>query len=260
MGERFEQYPYGPFRGEVNSPWMEPLVELATYAAVTRNIKLSSGVIIAPLRPAALLAKQIATLDTLSRGRVSIGLGVGWQQDEYIACGVDWDQRFNLLEEQIRVCRALWGQAPVSFHGETVNFDGLRTMPFPPQGARIPIHLGVAPKRRNIERIAELADGWLPMERNPEELKAPIRKLREAFVARGRDPATLEVRSAHEIVLGDNGRPDLEASLKSSQDHAAVGVTNLRLEPRVFCRRIEEYEPFLERVVQLKDIRLPQAS
>ncbi|HKT54458.1 MAG TPA: TIGR03619 family F420-dependent LLM class oxidoreductase [Caulobacteraceae bacterium] len=188
MGEAHDEYPYGPFRGASRTPFLEPLVELATYAAATTNIRLSSGVVISPLRPAVTLAKQLATLDVLSRGRVEIGFGVGWQSAEYAACGVEFESRFSILEEQIRVCRALWGGTNVSFRGQHVAFDNMTAMPHPVQGAKLPIWLGVALKRRNIERIAELCDGWLPMERDRARLKLQIDALRRAFEERGRDP------------------------------------------------------------------------
>ncbi|HKT53309.1 MAG TPA: LLM class flavin-dependent oxidoreductase, partial [Caulobacteraceae bacterium] len=138
MGESHDEYPYGVFRGTSRSPFLDPLVELATYAAVTNNIRLSTGVVVSPLRPAVVLAKQIASLDVLSRGRVEIGLGVGWQSAEYRACGVDWNSRFAILEEQIRLCRALWGGTQVSFQGEHVQVENVTAMPQPLQGARLP--------------------------------------------------------------------------------------------------------------------------
>ena len=252
MGEKLEDYPYGPFPGGTGLPWLEPLVQLASFASVTERIRLASGIVIAPLRPAALLAKQIATLDVLSRGRVDIGLGVGWQKDEYDACGVPWEHRFSLLEEQVRVCRTLWGQAPASFAGEHVKFEGLRALPFPVQGAAIPVWFGFAPFGRNLERIAELGDGWLPMERDPAKLKPAIAKIHQAFRTHGRDPATLQVRASYAAVLGDNGRPDLGATLAQTPVYGDAGVTVMRVEPGLFCRHREDFEPFLERVLQIK--------
>lgn len=252
MGEKLDDYPYGAFPGGVDMPWLEPLIQLASFASVTERIRLASGIVIAPLRPAAVLAKQIATLDVLCHGRVDIGLGVGWQKDEYDACGVRWEHRFALLEEQVRVCRTLWGQAPASFAGEHVTFEGLRSLPFPPQGAAMPVWFGVAPFGRNIERIAELGDGWLPMERDPDKLKPAIAKIHQAFRVHDRDPATLQVRASYRIVTGESGRPDLGATLAQTKTYADAGVTVLRVEPGLFCRHREDYEPFLDRVLQVK--------
>ncbi|HLS80033.1 MAG TPA: LLM class flavin-dependent oxidoreductase, partial [Steroidobacter sp.] len=120
MGENVDKYPYGRFPSPLDFPWFEPLTVLAAIAGATRRIRLSTGVLIAPLRPAVLLAKQLATLDVMSRGRVSIGLGLGWQKEEYDAAGVPWEGRYTRLEEQIRVCKLLWSEAPASFKGSTV--------------------------------------------------------------------------------------------------------------------------------------------
>lgn len=253
MGTGLEAYPYGDFAGSPRTQFLDPLVYLGSFASVTSRIRLSSGIVVAPLRPAPVLAKQIATLDVLSRGRVTIGLGVGWQREEYDACGVSWDSRFAILEEQIRACKALWSGETVSFHGEHVHFDNLTARPAPVQGASLPILLGVALLKRNVERIAELCNGWTPMERDPAVLRTEIDKLKRAFEARGRDPETLEVRTTYEVIKGADGKPDLAATLAQTADYAAAGVTMVRLEPRVFCRGPEDYETFLDRAIEARD-------
>jgi alkanesulfonate monooxygenase SsuD/methylene tetrahydromethanopterin reductase-like flavin-dependent oxidoreductase (luciferase family) len=102
MGEATDKYPYGRFPSPPDYPWFEPLTFLATVAGATRDIRLGTAVVIAPLRPAVLLAKQAATLDVLSRGRLDLGVGVGWQKEEYEATGIPFDQRYGMLEEQLR--------------------------------------------------------------------------------------------------------------------------------------------------------------
>src|SRR5579872_3039132 len=94
----------------LEQPWFEPLCFLSAAAALTQRIRLSTFVLIAPLRPALLLAKQLATLDVVSKGRVTIGLGVGWQEEEFRAAGMPFDKRFGHLEEMVKACRALWGE------------------------------------------------------------------------------------------------------------------------------------------------------
>jgi probable F420-dependent oxidoreductase len=230
-------------------PWIEPVVQLATFASATQRIRLATGIIIAPLRPAAVLAKQIASLDVLSHGRTDIGLGVGWQKEEYDACGVPWEGRFTLLEEQVRACRELWTKAPARFSGKYVNFENTYALPFPPQGAATPIWFGIAPRGRNLERVAELGDGWLPMERDPALLAEPIAVIKQAMAARGRDPGKLEVRASYHIVPGADGKPDLAATLAQTEAYAKVGVTVMRFEPGLFCRTLEDYPAFLERVL-----------
>lgn len=254
MGQNFDEYPTPPFTGTPDFPFLEPMIELAGYAAVTRHIRLSTGIIIAPLRPAAILAKQIATLDVLSQGRVDIGLGVGWQSAEYRACGIDYENRFDIMEEQIRVCRALWSGETVSFHGRHNRFDDITAMPRPVQGAGLPIWLGIALKRRNVERLAELGDGWCPIERDPVRLRAGIETLRRAFEERGRDPGSLQTRVTPTVERGSDGKISLDETLARTREYADAGVTMLRLEMRRFCRRLEDVEPFLEKIAQIKDV------
>src|SRR6185436_18984466 len=98
-------YPYGDFPFPPADPWVEPLTTLAAMAAVTSTVRLGTGVLITPLRPAVLLAKTIATLDNLSGGRVDLGVGLGWQREEYAAIGVSFTERWARHDDEIRACR-----------------------------------------------------------------------------------------------------------------------------------------------------------
>ena len=253
MGENLQHYPYGRFPAPLDFPWFEPLTVLAVLAGVTHRIRLSSGVVIAPLRPAVLLAKQLATLDVMSRGRVSIGLGVGWQKEEYEASGVPWEGRYTRLVEQLRVCRLLWREAPATFHGETVNFEKIYAYPRPVQPGGVPIWLGLAPNDKNIERMAELGDGWIPMEQDPLRLAPVIARLRAALAARGRDPQAFTVRVVPRFVFRPDGTPDLEGTLAGVPALVRAGADMVELFPGAFCRGPEELEAFCVRLVALKD-------
>jgi alkanesulfonate monooxygenase SsuD/methylene tetrahydromethanopterin reductase-like flavin-dependent oxidoreductase (luciferase family) len=112
MGPDVSLYPWGRFPTGPDDPWLEPLTVLAAVAAATRRVGLHTSILVAPLRPAALLAKQAATVDGLSGGRLSLGVGTGWQEAEFAAVGVDFAARGQLLDETIGACRALWTSAP----------------------------------------------------------------------------------------------------------------------------------------------------
>jgi probable F420-dependent oxidoreductase len=252
MSENTDKYPYGKFPAPPAYPWYEPITVLAAIAGATQRIRLSTGVVISPLRPAVLLAKQLATLDVLSRGRVEIGLGVGWQKEEYDACGVPWEGRFGRMWEQVRVCKELWSKAPVSFEGRTVSFKQLYSTPFPVQ-AHMPMWFGVAPTERNLGRIAELGDGWLPMDRDPAKLKDPIARLRAAFKARGRDPMTATVRTALAPVFRADRTADLDATLARMPAMIDAGVNLIEFNPTMYCQGMNELEPFLDRIVALRE-------
>jgi probable F420-dependent oxidoreductase len=162
MSERTDRYPYGRFPSAPDEPWPDPLVVLAAAAAATERIRLGTGVLLTPLRPAALLAKQIATLDNLSGGRVDLGIGTGWQPEEYGASGVPWPGRWARVDDAMRACRLLWAGGPSSFSSPTVTFDRIWCAPLPAQ-ERIPIWLGAPANDATAKRIAEYGDGWMPV-------------------------------------------------------------------------------------------------
>jgi probable F420-dependent oxidoreductase len=236
MGENLQNYPYGKYQPDLLTPWFEPIAVLSAVAAVTRRIRLSTGILIAPLRPAVLLAKQLATLDILSRGRLTIGVGTGWQKEEYDAAGVPWEGRYTRLDEQLRVCRQLWSESPATFKGKTVNYERIHARPFPVQPGGIPVWFGIAPTERNFKRIAESGDGWIPMEKDPAVLKGDIDKLKAAFTRAGRDPASAGIKVSGAVLFGSDGKPDLEKSLATVPALAEVGVTCVEFAPLAFCR------------------------
>jgi len=250
MGPNHHKYPYGPkFPAPFDAHWIEPMMHLSHIAAVTKNIRLAVGILITPLRPAPLMAKQIATLDYLSNGRAHIGVGWGWQKEEVESGGVKWADRFPYMVEQVRVCRKLWTEGPTSFHGQFYNFDDLTCFPHPVQ-KHLPIGFGVAPTERNLPIIAELGDAWLPMETDPAKLVEPIRKVREAFKARGREPNELEVRAGIVPVRNAKGEVDIDATLATVPRYAEAGVTTLNFQPRFYARDLKDMAPAYEKIVR----------
>jgi probable F420-dependent oxidoreductase len=251
MGEATDKYPYGAFVSAPDYPWFEPLTFLAAIAGATERVRLSTGILIAPLRPAAVLAKQVATLDVLSRGRVDLGVGVGWQREEYLACGVPFDARYSLLDEQLRVCRLLWSQTPASFSGEFIKFDRIYSKPFPMQ-KRLPVLLGLVPLPKNVARMAEYGDGWVPLLENPAQIKAGVAALRDAFRARGRDPQELKVRAVPQFEFRADGKADLEATLAKIPALVEAGATAVELYACMYCRGPDEFEGFCDRLVNFQ--------
>jgi alkanesulfonate monooxygenase SsuD/methylene tetrahydromethanopterin reductase-like flavin-dependent oxidoreductase (luciferase family) len=123
MGARTDCYPFGTFPYSNEEPWPEPLTMLAAIAGVTEQVRLATGILISPLRPAVLLAKAAATLDGISHGRLDLGVGIGWQREEYEAAGIRWSDRRVRFEDQLRACVALWTRTPpVTFSSTTVSF------------------------------------------------------------------------------------------------------------------------------------------
>jgi probable F420-dependent oxidoreductase len=180
----------------LEQPQPEAMVTLAAMAGATSRIRLLSSIVIAPLRPAGLLAKQVASLYALSRGRFVLGVTASWHRDEYDALGVPYAERGAVLDEVIGASRALWETAPASFHGRFVNFDGMFCSPRPAPGERIPVWFGGKFTPRQVRRIVSLGDGWMPFgghNMSVADKAAAIQTLRTRFREAGRDPDTLEV-------------------------------------------------------------------
>ena len=244
-----EQDPWSTWEPEhLEMPWPEPLLTLAAMAGVTRRVRLVSGVVIAPLRPAGLLAKMGATLHALSRGRFVMGVSPSWHRDEYDALGVPFADRGQVMEDAIGACRALWSGAPASFHSRTVRFDGMHCQPRPAEGERIPVWFTGKFTPRLVRRVATLGDGWMPYGAygmTLEEKAAAILTLRERHAAEGRDPATLEVADSVVPVEGSVAR-----TLEAVPAMAAAGIGIVRVPLRRFAREASEVPGVVEELVR----------
>ncbi len=216
IGPRTDRYPAGAFPLPVDAPWLEPLQVLTAVAATTSRLRLATGVLVAPVRPAVVLAKAVATLDVLSGGRVDLGVGTGWQREELEAAGVPWRERGQRLTDAIAACRALWeGEGPVTLDLPSVGLDRVLSRPRPVQRP-LPVLFSGTLHTRNVLRIVEHGDGWIPfMGEGLEGVATGVEALRRGFVDAGRDPAALLVRAPVALDLSD------AAAL------AAAGVTDL---------------------------------
>ncbi len=172
-------------------PILEALMALSYIAAATERIGLGTEVLVLPQRQPVLVAKQVSTLDTLSGGRVRLGIGVGWQESEYDALEEEFHTRGRRMDEAIAVLRAYWADERVDYAGRFYASTAMAMEPKPPQGAKLPIWIGGASDRA-LRRVAELGDGWLATAiTDPavaERCKAKIAAYAEAV---GRDPASI---------------------------------------------------------------------
>lgn len=168
-----------------NDPFHETFVTLGFLAAVTRRIRLSSGILIAPQRQTGLIAKQAAEADLLSGGRLRLGLGVGWNHVEYEALGSDWKTRGARQAEQIEVLRRLWSEDLVTFKGRFHDMRDVNIVP-PPVQRPIPIWLGGA-SEAVIKRAARLADGWMPIIAPDAQAEQKLALLEAELQRNGRD-------------------------------------------------------------------------
>jgi probable F420-dependent oxidoreductase len=247
-----EAYPYGTYYQPIDYPWPEPISCLSAIAAVTRRIELSTGILIAPLRSAALIAKQLATLDGLSHGRVVAGFGAGWQKSEYLASGVAWEGRFGLLAEQIGAMRALWGEQPARFSGRHIAFEDVYATPRPYRQRSIPIWLGLGLGPLNLERIVTLADGWLPIRTDVDGIIEEARLVRAACSERGRDPASLMIRASPSAGL-PSASPDLHLLRDQIARLAEGGIDVVQVYPFGLCAGRDTCTDLFGQLAEMRD-------
>lgn len=212
------KYPYtadGKIPAQPDTPIPDPLIWLAFAAAAAPTMRLGTCILIVPQRNPLVLAKELATLDQLSGGRVELGLGVGWLKEEFDALGVPWERRGARNDEYIAAMRALWAGPHAEFHGEFVDFEPVTCSPRPVQ-ASIPILVG-GDTEAAINRAVRLADGYFPGEGNIERLASLIRRVRQAAEDAGRDPDSIEINAMFGAQMAD--------PIGGAEQLAAIGVT-----------------------------------
>lgn len=227
-------YPYdpsgrSPFTADVAQP--DPLVWLGYVAAATTRIRLATSVIILPQRNPLILAKEAATLDRLSGGRLELGIGVGWVREEAEALGTDFRTRGRRTDEYVAAMRALWREPVASFAGTFVNFGGVVSEPKPLQPGGVPIVVG-GHSAAAARRAGRLGDGFFPLVGDPGQLGELRRIVRETADAHGRDPQS--------IVLTLMGGPDLASAEYCARSGAARMVISLKERTLDDCRRALE--------------------
>ncbi|MGH2585024.1 MAG: LLM class F420-dependent oxidoreductase [Dehalococcoidia bacterium] len=185
-------YPYnatGRFAASPDIDYYEPISLIGYLAGRTQRIRLGTSVLIAGYRNPVVTARQLASLDQLSGGRIVIGLGAGWMAEEFVALqSPPFEARGTITDEVIQVFRAIWRDQPASFEGKYFRFPPLGAMPKPAQPGGIPIIVG-GNSRPAIRRAARLGDGWQPFKLPPDELRPCLAYLREQVERAGRDLA-----------------------------------------------------------------------
>ena len=225
MGEHLEAYDGGRFPTGPGGNWLEPMTVLGVIAGATERVRLSTGILIAARRGPAVLAKAAATLDVLSGGRLDLGVGVGWQREEYEAAGLAFEERGDLLDETLAVCRALWAGGPTSYRSDRLRFDGVWCEPRPVQPGGVPIWVSGRLNRRTLARIARFGDGWIPWGEHIGAVEAHVAEVHEALAAAGRDPAAFGVRGQLPAGRGE----DLGGAMEPVGRMVSAGVTDFNL-------------------------------
>ncbi len=189
------RYPYAP-SGRLSpqaptTPMPDPLDTLAFVAGVSRSLRLGTAVVVAPLHSPAVLAKRAATVDRLSGGRLLLGLGIGWQREEYDAVGAPFSARGARLEDSVAAMRALWSSQPATYAGRFSTFERVYSLPAPTAGA-VPVVLG-GHSPAAVERAGRIADGWFPFTIGPAEFEVVVDDLRAAEAKAHRQEGSVAV-------------------------------------------------------------------
>jgi probable F420-dependent oxidoreductase len=185
---------------------------LTAAAGATKTIKLGSGICLAAQRDPITMAKQVASLDQLSNGRVLFGIGGGWNAEEMENHGAPFARRWKILREKIEAMKAIWTQKDAEYHGEFVNFDPIWSYPKPVQQPHPPVLLGTL-FSGGLHRVINYCDGWLPVGATVQDLPVAIHELRTQAEQAG--------RKANEVPVSIFMAPDDEAVLRQYQDMGA---------------------------------------
>jgi probable F420-dependent oxidoreductase len=219
------KYPYDP-SGKLPAPEQvpmpDPLIALAYAAAVTKTIKLATGIVILPQRHPLYLAKEVASLDVLSHGRMILGIGIGWLKEEFDALGIPFDDRAARTAEAVRAIRSLWKPEPEPFEGRFFRWGKVESNPKPVQQPGVPIVVG-GHTELSARRAARYGDGFFPGVTEEDKLVWLLGIMRDECKKRGRDPSSIEVTSGRAV-------PDLEG-VKRLRD---LGVSRFMVPPPAF--------------------------
>jgi probable F420-dependent oxidoreductase len=215
------RYPYSD-DGQIAVPstadWIDPLIGLSFAAAATSSIRLATGVLLLPEHNPVVVAKQAATLDSLSGGRFTLGVGIGWSREEFDALGVPFERRGARTAEYAAAMRTLWRDDIASFDGEFIRFDSVRVNPKPFSGNGIPIVCG-GNSDAALRRVAAWADGWYGFNLDGvREAAERIAFLRGVCAQRGRDRRDLRVT----VALRDLQTRDVQALADLGVDELVI--------------------------------------
>jgi len=195
------EYPYsksGKMPGPENAPIPDPILPLVFAAALTKKLRLGTGVVILPQRHPTYVAKELATLDVLSGGRAILGVGIGWLQEEFAAVGIPFNERGARTNEAIRAIRSLWKETPEAFDGKFYKWGPVESNPKPVQKPGVPIVVG-GHADAAAHRAARYGDGFFPARGDHTSLQKLLAVLRDECTRIGRNPDTIEISTGGAI-------------------------------------------------------------
>lgn len=252
MFERYvSKYPYtkGDFPLPTDTPIGDPFTTLAFAAACTSTIRLATGICLVPEHQPLVLAKTVATTDRLSGGRLVLGVGVGWLEEEFRALGIPWEHRAERTRESVEVMRKLWREERSSHAGRFVEFDDVRSFPKPANGRSVPVWFG-GESAPALRRVAEIGDGWLGFNLTPDEAAEKIRRIEALLAAAGRKRSEVELAACP--YLHRVGSDDLARYRDAGVEELAVLALESPTSEREIVRSLERMaRDFIEPAAKL---------
>ncbi|MBK5289273.1 MAG: TIGR03619 family F420-dependent LLM class oxidoreductase [Acidimicrobiia bacterium] len=227
-GQSGGRQPTGP-----DGHWLEPLTTLSVIAGTTTRVRLATGILIAALRRPVVLAKAAATLDVLSGGRLDLGVGVGWQREEYEAAGLDFDGRGRMLDHTLEVCSALWTQSTAQYRSPELDFERIHMMPKPHQPFGVPIWVSGRINAPVVRRVSRFGRRWIPWGEDATDLERSIPEMRARIAAAGASPDGLQVVANLRVFAMDDGTFDIERTMTQVPPLIAAGATDFLMRPRI---------------------------
>ncbi len=190
---RESPYPGGGELPEDYAHMSDPFIGLAAAAAVTKTLKLGTGISLVVEHDPIVQAKEVASLDRISQGRFIFGVGAGWNKEEMANHGTPPQKRWQVFTERIEAMKKIWTEEEASYHGEFVNFDRIWSYPKPLTKPYPPILLGSLNSALGRQRVVDLCDGWIPVETAIHNMTAALADLHKRAAVAGRDPATIPI-------------------------------------------------------------------
>jgi probable F420-dependent oxidoreductase len=209
--------------------WLEPMTVLAAASSVTTNVRLMTTILLAALRRPVVLAKSAATLDVLSGGRLDLGVGVGWQREEYEAAGLNFETRGSTLNLTLTILQTLWRTNPSQFYSEELHFEKIHCMPKPLQERGVPIWISGTLTRRVIDRIVRFGDGWIPWGPNLLDPMPAVKIIHSHLTEAGRDPTGFKILGTIQVVNRSDATPDIEKTMELVGPWFEAGITDFRV-------------------------------
>lgn len=239
----YARTPTGQFPVPPDMPFLDPLATLLFVAACTERVQLGTSVCVLPMRNPVIIAKELASLDVLSEGRLIFGVGVGWWSEEFAMLGVPFERRGARTDEYIQLMKKLWTEDNPSFHGEFWQIEEVGFAPKPVQKPHPPIWVG-GDVEATLRRAGRLGDAWHAIDFPPPQLAEMYARVRGYAEEAGRDPKAVALT----LRLQMSATEDAKAAAERLKSYLDVGVSHIALE--MWAGSLDEFRRALERIAR----------